>query len=133
MADLNQLLGEVDTKGGLMEASMKELLSKYEELYREAQHQYVYERNASKSTEGLEDFRFVVGIIRRNRDIIGSMLRGMRGLKTVGKYKFIEEDLPEPKPAPKRARRSRETDAEMIDEEALVSIAEESVEETIDG
>jgi len=133
MADLNQLLGEVDTKGGLMEASMKELLSKYEELYREAQHQYVYERTASKSTEGLEDFRFVVGVIRRNRDIIGSMLRGMRGLKTVGKYKFIEEDVPEPKTATQRARRSRETDAEMIDEEALVSVAEESVEETIDG
>ena len=131
MADLNQLLGEVDQKKSRIEASMKELLGKYEDLYREAQHLYVYERRASKSTEGLEDFRFVVGRIRRNRDIVGSMLRGMQGLAGMGKYKFIEEDIPEPPKPERKPRKARE--AETIDEEALVTIAEESVGGQVDG
>lgn len=128
MADLNKLMTEVSTMGPKVEVSMRELLTKYEELYRESHKALMIERNASKSLKGLEDFYLVVGSIRRNRDLLGSMLRGMRNLKNMRSFQFVEEETPTK--LPKAKKQAREVEPE-IDEDEIddLQIPHELVEE----
>lgn len=130
MADLNKLMNEVSNMGPKVEASMKELLAKYEELYREAHRALMVERNASKSLQGLEDFYLVVGSIRRNKDIVGSLLRGMRNLKGMKNFQFVEEDIPMKISKKEKPQPTQEVELE-IDEDQMedLQIPHELVEE----
>jgi hypothetical protein len=40
--------------------------------------------------------------MRRNRDVIGSLVRGSQGLRPVDKFKFVEEDIPDEPKIPKK-------------------------------
>lgn len=95
MAELNTLMSDVKKLGAKIEDSLKELFSKYEALYREAYSIYSTERVASKSTEGLEDFYRMISLIRRNRNVIGSLTRGMRGVRSLDGYSIVEEEVPQ--------------------------------------
>lgn len=123
MADLNKLMSEVEQIGSRVDGSMKELLSKYEALYREAHRAFMAERSASKTMKGLEDFYLAVGSIRRNRDIIGSMVRGLKNLKRMKNFRFVVEDIPEPV-------RKHQSTSKSSNVEDSIEIPENYLEET---
>ena len=100
--DLNKIMDLIQKDSKDLEKEMQELLEKYEEFYREGNRQYTQERSESVSLEGLEDFYLLVQTIRRNRDVIGSLLRGIKGLRDLSKYKFVEETIPVAKPKKKK-------------------------------
>jgi hypothetical protein len=91
-----------DTKGRSERVSreLKGLLTSYESLYREANMTFMSERAASGTLDGLEDFYRLVNIIRRNRDVAGSLVRGLRSLRAMDKFRFVEEE--ETTPAAKK-------------------------------
>jgi hypothetical protein len=41
---------------------------------------------------GLEDFYRMIQTIRRNRDVIGSLVRGVINLRSLKEFKVVEED-----------------------------------------
>ena len=109
MADLNRLMAAIQGEGSGIEQKLKAFLIKYEELYREGNRQLLTERTASSGNmEGLEQFHRLVQILRRNKDVAGSLVRGISNLRSMSAFKFIEEDVPKPEPKkPKKAKRSQ--------------------------
>jgi hypothetical protein len=95
--DLNKIMDGIQKDSKELESKMEELMVRYDELYREGNRQYLQERAASAVMDGLENFYILVQTIRRNRDVIGSLLRGIKNLRNLSKYKFVEETVPEPK------------------------------------
>ena len=97
--DLNLTISEIKKAGTDIEKKLKDFLSKYDSFYREAQHQFEGERISSGSTKGLEDFYRLVQTVRRNRDVVGSLIRGMDNLRPITEFRWVEEDIPEVKQA----------------------------------
>lgn len=127
MADLNKLMESVFSRTQKLQVDLKNILRDYENLYKESHIQFITERSAADSMQGLEEFYRLVNIIRRNRDIIGSLNRGIRGLRPLDKFKFIEELESEKKSRTKK---------EKVNENSLLalSIPEDfAVEEDING
>jgi hypothetical protein len=92
MADLNKLLDGIQKDGADIEHKLKGFLGMYEELFREANRQFSQERSASSSMQGLEEFYRLVQTVKRNRDVVGSLLRGMGNMRSLVGFKFVEED-----------------------------------------
>jgi len=89
-----------------LEKRLKAFLIKYEEMYRQGNMQLMSERSASKgSMEGLEQFHRLVQIMRRNRDVAGSLVRGISNLRSMSSFKFVEEEVP--KPAEKKDKQTK--------------------------
>jgi len=101
MADLNLMLNDVFKESTKVKDDLVNFLKNYERLHYEANKVYLNEKLAAGSTEGLEEFHKLVQVIRRNRDVVGSVMKGFSNIKSVEKYKFIEEDI-----EPKRAESS---------------------------
>jgi len=95
MPDLNRMLQEVQRQSSEINDKTKNLLGLYENLLREGNRVLAEERTASGSNLGLEDFIRLMQIIRRNRDVIGSLIRGGSNLRPMAAFKFIEEDIKE--------------------------------------
>ena len=95
--DLNKILNEVQKDSSNIEKQLKAMFGKYSNFYQEANSQFNEERTASNSMTGLEDFYSMVQTIRRNRDVIGSLLRGINSLRPLNDFKVIEETLLAPK------------------------------------
>lgn len=93
MPDLNDMLENVQGQSKDITQKLETLLGTYENLYREGHRQYVQERTGSE--EGLGEFSHLVRIVRRNRDVIGSVLRGMKNLRSISEFRFIEEEVSE--------------------------------------
>jgi hypothetical protein len=102
MPDLNTLMAVAQKDSKEIETQLKRLMANYEELYRFGNKQYVEERTVSGSMEGLEDFYILVQTLRRNRDVIGSLIRGIGNLRNLSKFKFVEQDVPVAKPKKKK-------------------------------
>jgi hypothetical protein len=103
--DLNQIISEIKKTSTDVERKLKDFFGKYDSFYREAQHQFEGERISSGSTKGLEDFYRLVQTVRRNRDVVGSLIRGMDNLRPITEFRWVEEDIPEVKQAkPKRIK-----------------------------
>lgn len=92
MPDLNKMLIDIRKSNENLEGLIKETFKKYEQLYYVANSQYVREITASGSSRGLEDFYLMVQTIKRNRDVIGSLIRGTANLRSLKDFKIIEED-----------------------------------------
>ena len=60
------------------------------------------ERTASGGMTGLEDFYRMVQTIRRNRDVVGSTLRGLANLRPLAGFQVIEEEIMEQKKTKER-------------------------------
>ena len=107
MADLNKSMVEIQKESSDLEKRLKSFLIKYEELYRQGNMELMTERTASRgSMEGLEQFHRLVQIMRRNRDVAGSLVRGITNLRSMSSFKFIEEEVPKPeKPKPKKTKK----------------------------
>lgn len=101
MAQLNEMLEDVQKKSAEVKKDLNTLLGIYENLYKQSNRSLTEERVASNGKiEGFEDFFRLVQIIRRNRDIVGSMLKGVSVMHSLGDFKFVEEDdAPTGKPA----------------------------------
>lgn len=97
-------MSEIQKDSSDVEKSLKKLFVKYETLYKEGYRIYTAERIAADSMEGLESFHRLVQTVRRNRDVVGSLLRGQSNLRSISDFKFVEEDIPIEKPKPKRKR-----------------------------
>jgi hypothetical protein len=126
MADLNRQLINVTQKTSRLKDDLIGLLREYEGLFHEANGIYMTERLSSDNT-GLEDFYMLLQTIRRNRDLIGSVLKGLSSIRPTDKFRFIEEDVSKPKPAPKKERKMKgyiEVPPVMVEEAPVVDIQE---------
>ena len=92
MADMNQILNSIQKQTSEVDASMNKLLMAYEELHKESSRMFREEYTASNNMSGLEDFYRLTQLVRRNRDIVGSMTRGLKNLHHLNEFKFVEEE-----------------------------------------
>ena len=92
--DLNLTISEIKKTGTDVERKLKDFFGNYDSFYREALHQYESERTVS-GIKGLEDFYRLVQTVRRNRDVVGSLIRGMENLRPITEFRWVEEDIPE--------------------------------------
>jgi hypothetical protein len=120
-SDLNKLLILIQKDSKSLEQKMKELMVEYEELYRSGNRQYIEERTASNSTEGLEEFYVLIQTVRRNRDVMGSLLRGINNLRSLERFKIVEKNIPSPRQAKKREK----VEAPVLPPEILSPVPEE--------
>jgi len=109
MADFNKRLMDLQNKSGKMQESLLNLLKEYDGLFREANTVYMTQRMASGS-EGLEEFHHLLLLIRRNRDIMGSLNQGARNIRPIGQFKFVEEDFPKERETPAQIRQKRKSE-----------------------
>jgi hypothetical protein len=93
--DMNKSMQELQERFSRIQIDLRKLLDDYDGTVREINKQYNTERQASGSMEGLEGFYRLLQVMRRNRDVIGSLVRGSQGLRPVDKFKFVEEDVPD--------------------------------------
>lgn len=98
MAEIDKLMDDVQAQTSALSRQIGRLLISYESLFKETNQQFIEERTANNGTKGLEDFYRLVSTIRRNRDVVGSLLRGLRSIKPLTGFRIIEETIPEPKP-----------------------------------
>ena len=96
MADFNQQLIALQHKSARMQTDLVALLKDYEGLFHEANGVFISQKMAS-GTDGLEEFHKFLLIIRRNRDLIGSLIQGSKGLRPTGHFRFIEEEFSQEK------------------------------------
>lgn len=105
MPDLNKIMNEIQKESTSLETNIKGLLLKYETLFRDGNRIFIQERLKTGSMEGLESFHRLINTIRRNRDVISSLLRGCNNLRSISDFKFVEEQ--EPKASSSKNKKSR--------------------------
>ena len=85
--------------------------------------------------EGLEAFYLAVQTVRRNRDVIMSLAKGLKSLRPLANFKFVEEEIDPPHVA--RAKKKKEKEKKItrgIEEIRLVDPEPEPTsEENING
>lgn len=122
MADLNKVMQDIQKSSADIEKRLKDLFGKYEILYRDGNKEFINERISSNgSMEGLEDFRRLVLIIKRNKDVVASLLRGVDNLRSIKEFKFVEEEIPAPKPKKKRKKTKPKTKAADTEFDSVMS------------
>lgn len=98
MADLNKLMRDIQDESTKIKGRLKTLLIKYDSLYKDGNRQFIHEKVSSNDDmEGLEDFRRLTLIFKRNKDVVASLVRGMDNLRSMKSFEFIEEDVPPPR------------------------------------
>ena len=121
MPDLNKLLTEIADESKDLKIKLGQLYEKYEDLYREGNRLLISERSASAgSMEGLEEFRRLILLVKRNRDVVSSLTRGVSNLRTISNFKFVEEEIPVP--TPKRTKKS--ISKEIIEQKSIIEVIE---------
>jgi len=94
MPDLNNILNNVQKKTSEVDEAVQNLLTTYNDLYHESTKMFNEGRVASNGNmDGLEEFYRLTQVIRRNRDVIGSITRGMKSIRTMDQFRIIEEDV----------------------------------------
>ena len=93
--DLNKALSDVVARGNEIKTRLGELLGIYEDIFRQSNRILADERDNIpqgdvRAASELDDFHRLVQTVRRNRDVVGSMLRGVAGLRPLAEFKFVE-------------------------------------------
>jgi hypothetical protein len=114
MADLNKTMQELQKRFFRIKGELRTLLDDYDGTFREVNKIYMDEKMASGTMEGLEDFYRLLQVMRRNRDVIGSLMRGANSLRPVDKFKFVEEDVPKLDKNKKRNKSSKKRSAANV-------------------
>ena len=128
MADLNRLKQNVLKESSELNDQLKRLYANYEQLYQESFKELSSSRMASGgSMEGLETFYIAVQTVRRNRDVVTSLMKGLKSLRPMDKFQFIEEDI---EPDLKKTQKVKAKPTMDISE---LKIEEPETEETING
>lgn len=121
MPDLNKQIIDIEKDRNEIRYKLSELFIKYENLYREGNSQFNSERSASAgSMEGLEEFRRLILIIKRNKDVVASLLRGTTNFRPLSNFKFVEEEIPRSVPK-KKVRRNKSAISEIMVPEYIES------------
>ena len=98
MPDLNNILNSIQKRTSEVNEAVKNLMVGYNDLYHEGNKMFNEERTASDGNmDGLGEFYRLVQIIRRNRDVVCSINRGMKNIRSMDQFKFIEEDVQQEK------------------------------------
>lgn len=120
MPDLNKLMLSIQKNGSDVEKQLKNLFGKYEDFYREGNRQFLEEKTAtSGSMDGLEDFYRLIQTVRRNKDVIGSLIRGFNNLRSLSNFKFIEEEVSKPVKPKKALKRQTAKPAQPTQPESV--------------
>lgn len=107
MPDLNRLIIEIERDSQEIKVKLSNLFKKYENLYRDGNRQFRIEKTASAgSMDGLEEFRRLISLVKRNKDVVASIMRGVTSFRILSNFKFIEEEVKVPKPILKKKRSS---------------------------
>ena len=107
MPDLNRLIAIIENDSKEIKIKLSKLFEKYEDLYRDGNGQFRTERTASAgSMDGLEEFRHLILLVKRNKDVVASLMRGIVNLRIISNFKFIEEEVEVSKPKPKKKKSS---------------------------
>jgi len=132
MSDLNKMMSEIQKESKEVEKRLKGLLVKYETLYKEGNRIFTHERIATDSMDGLESFHRLIQTVRRNRDVIASLIRGHNNLRSIADFSFVEEEVEAAKaPARKKSKsKSRPKSQPVYDPEPEPEYA---VSEEVDG
>lgn len=94
MADLNKQLANVQERETELKRQLRNFLGTYDDLYKESNQLLMSQRVAARGDmAGLEAFYRLVQTIKRNRDVVGSMMRGVHNLRPLGEFRVIEEDV----------------------------------------
>jgi hypothetical protein len=137
MADLNKSMQEVQERFSRIKIELRKLFMDYDGVFKEVNRLYSEERMVSGTTVGLEDFHRLLQIMRRNRDVIGSLVRGSDGIRSVDRFRFVEEDVSESKIEKKKPHLPREKSTLVpggpipVDPKMTDSVNIEKVEELI--
>jgi hypothetical protein len=99
------MLSKIQKSSSEIDQKLKTLFGEYNDFYTEANRQFISERSASGNMTGLEDFYRMTQTIRRNRDVIGSLVRGVVNLRSLKEFKVVEEDIPEKAPVKPRKKK----------------------------
>jgi hypothetical protein len=105
MADFNRQLIGISQKTTRLKDDLMALLREYEGFYHEANGLYLSEKLASNAGD-LGDFYMLLQTIRRNRDIVGSVLKGLTNIRPTEKFRFIEEESI-PKKVPQKEKKKK--------------------------
>lgn len=116
--DLNKEIRHIQKISLDIEKQLKTLLIQYEELCREGNKQFNNERTISGSMNGLEDFYRLIQTLKRNKDLIGSLFRGIKGLRPLTGFKIVEEDF-KPKAEPKHKKEQVPVHEESFETETI--------------
>ena len=91
-SDLNKKMREALKMGSSVKGGLKNLLYIYEYLLKEGNHILLRERMASTSPGELEDFVRLMHLIKRNRDILGALNKGITNIRDLSEFSFVESD-----------------------------------------
>ena len=97
-SDLNKTMDEAVKLSSEVKKELKNLLFLYDGFLREANHILLQERMASTNPNELGDFVYLMHLIKRNRDVVGSLNKGISNLRNLSGFSFVEdEDIEKPK------------------------------------
>ena len=96
-SDLNDMLIDIRRKTSKIKIEAKKFLTDYENLYREAHRVFLQEQIRVGGLEGLEEFRYLTQILKRNRDVVMSMDKASNNIRSTEQFSFIEEEEEPPK------------------------------------
>jgi len=132
MADLNELKQKVLAESRDVSDRMKALYADYEQMYQESFKELASARNDSDgSMEGLEAFYMAVQTVRRNRDVIVSLMKGLRSLRSLDNFQFIiEEDVEE---IPREKTKAKKAEAPLNIGDLRIEPEEPKTEVNING
>ena len=136
MPDLNKRLAEFQDRSNRVRDDITKLLLDYEGLLHEVNGIYMSQRLES-GPEGLDDFYRLIQLLKRNRDVVGSMTRGIGNMRPTNQFKFIEEDLEKEKEKQEKEKqekkKKKKPEPEQAKTEHVLEDFEEKQPETING
>lgn len=95
MADFNRKLTDLQGRSQEIQKNLMYLLRDYENVFREVNGLFVSERLAG--AKDLNDFYRLVQIVRRNRDVLGSLVKGFSNFRPTEQFRFVEDEISEAK------------------------------------
>ena len=91
--DLNKTMDDLQSKSEKLRRDILDFLTLYENLVREVNTIYVNEQVDAGSTEDLGEFYRLLQTLKRNRDVVGSVVRGFNNIRPTAGFRFVEEEL----------------------------------------
>ena len=90
MSDVNKKLQNIHNRFSSLKKELMALTVDYDAVYKEVNRDYIEEKNASGNTKELSDFFYMVQTLRRNKDVLASLLRGSTGMRSTEHFRYIE-------------------------------------------
>jgi hypothetical protein len=72
---------------------LKEILDLYENFHREGNKTLIDEKRVAGNLEGLDEFVRLLALAKRNKDVMGALVRGIKGARPLSGFRFVEQDV----------------------------------------